>query len=139
MSPREAADATGIHKLTILRWIRSGKLPAEEVITSNGKGYDIRPEDLTHAISVPRKKKEAIPSPPRGSVVAELEAMRLLIQQQGEAAAKREEDLTSEIKDLRGQLHQTEARITEILRALPAPAKEPRTGIMGRIFKRGKQ
>ena len=78
MSPREASEATGIHKLTILKWIRSGKLAAEKIQTSNGIGYDIRPEDLTQAISIPRKKKESAPATPRGSVVEKLDAMEKL-------------------------------------------------------------
>ena len=50
MSPREAASATGINRLTILRWIKSGRLAAERVKTRNGPGYEIRPEDLTQAL-----------------------------------------------------------------------------------------
>lgn len=133
MSPREAADATGIHRLTILKWIRTGKLAAEKIQTSNGIGYDIRPEDLTQAISIPRKKKESAPAPPRGSVVEKLEAMEKLIREQGEAAATQQAAMQAEIHDLRAQLHQTETRLKETMLALPAP-KAP--GFFAR-FKKG--
>jgi excisionase family DNA binding protein len=136
MSPREASEATGIHKLTILKWIRSGKLAAEKIQTSNGIGYDIRPEDLTQAISIPRKKKESAPAPPRGSVVEKLDAMEKmqaekleimeqLIRDQGEAAARQQEAMQAEIHDLRAQLHQTETRLKETMLALPAPEATP--------------
>ena len=122
MSPREASEATGIHKLTILKWIRTGKLAAEKIQTSNGVGYDIRPEDLTQAISIPRKKKESAPAPPRGSVVEKLESMERLIK-----------EMKDEIHDLRGQVAQTETSLKEAMRALPAP-KSP--GFFAR-FKKG--
>ena len=110
MSPREASEATGIHRLTILKWIRTGKLAAEKIQTSNGIGYDIRPEDLTQAISIPRKKKESAPAPPRGSVVEKLESMEKLIK-----------EMKEEIHDLRGQVAQSETRLAEAMKALPAP------------------
>jgi len=110
MSPAEAAAATGVNKLTILKWIRTGRLAAEKVQTSHGPGYDIRPEDLTQALQRPRKVRELTPAPAKGSVVEALESLRQTVERQ-----------TAEIHDLRGQLHQTEQRLTEALRVLPAP------------------
>jgi excisionase family DNA binding protein len=110
MTPTEAATATGINKLTILKWIRSGRLAAERIQTPHGPGYDIRPEDLTQALQRPRKVRESTPAPAKGSVVEALEGLRQTLERQ-----------TAEIHDLRGQLHQTEQRLTEALRVLPAP------------------
>lgn len=138
MSPRQAADATGVNKLTILKWIKSGRLAAEHISTPNGPGYEIRPEDLTQAIQAPRKKKDPTPKPVRGSVVDQLQAMQTLIEEQGAEAKQREEAMRAEIHDLRAQLHQTEQRLTEVLRALPAPSPEtptPAPGLFAKLFR----
>lgn len=128
MSPREAAEATGVHKLTILKWIRSGKLPADRIKTSNGDGYDIRPEDLTAALQLPRRKKDPAPVPVQGSVQASIDALRLVIEDQARTIERREaesayrdEQQTAEIRDLRHQVQQ----LQEYIRALPAPQPEP--------------
>lgn len=126
MSPREAATATGIDRLTILKWVRDGRLVAERVQTARGPGYDIRPEDLTQALQQPRKKRDPKPPAPKGAVLGELQEIRAMIEAQN-----------AEIRDLRGQLHQTEQRLTEALRALPAPQKEP-TGLLARWFTKSK-
>jgi len=110
MSPAEAAAATGVNKLTILKWIRTGRLAAEKIQTSHGPGYDVRPEDLTQALQRPRKVRETTPAPVKGSVVEALDGLRQAVERQA-----------AEIHDLRGQLHQTEQRLTEALRVLPAP------------------
>lgn len=135
MSPRQAAEATGVNKLTLLKWIKSGRLAAERISTPNGPGYDIRPEDLTQAIQVPRKKKDPTPQPVRGSVVDQLQEMKALIEAQGAEAQRREEALKAEIHDLRAQLHQTETRIGEQLRALPGRTTEPTPGFFAKLFK----
>jgi len=69
-----------------------------------------------------------------GSVVEELQTMRELIERQGLDAKVREDAFAAELHDLRGQLHQTELRLAEALRALPAPRAE-RAGILARWFK----
>lgn len=135
MSPSEASKATGVSRLTILKWIRNGRLPATPVQTGHGPGYDIRPEDLTQAIQRPRKKPEREPKPVRGSVMEELQAMRELLAAQAEAAAKREEAIQAELRDLRGQLAQTEQRLGDALRALPAPAAEDKPGFFARLIR----
>ena len=141
MSPREAAESTGINKLTILKWIKTGRLAAEPIKTTNGPGYDIRPEDLTQAIQKPRKKRDPTPPAVRGSVVEELQTMRELIERQGEEARAREEAMRNELHDLRAQLYQTETRLTEALRILPPPkpTTEDKPGVWNRMFKRGQQ
>ena len=123
VSPSDAAEATGLNRLTILKWIRSGRLAAERIQTQHGPGYDIRPEDLTQALQTPRRKREVNPAPVKGSVYEALDAMRATLEAQGADAARREESLRGELSDLRGQLHQAEVRLTEALRALPAPKK----------------
>ena len=138
MSPRQAAEATGVNKLTLLKWIKSGRLAAERISTPNGPGYDIRPEDLTQAIQVPRKKKDPTPQPVRGSVVDQLQEMKALIEAQGAEAQRREEALKAEIHDLRAQLHQTETRIGEQLRALPGRTPQPTPGFFAKLFKGNK-
>ena len=128
MSPREASEATGIHKLTILKWIRSGKLAAEKIQTSNGIGYDIRPEDLTQAISIPRKKKESAPAPPRGSVVEKLDAMEKmqsekldamenLIRDRGESAEKLQAEKLEIMEQLIRDQGEAAARQQEAMQA----------------------
>lgn len=115
MSPKEAAEQAKVTKMTILKWIKSGRLPAAGVETKHGPGYEIRPEDLLQAINQPKTKRQAKPTPVQGSVAAELEAMR-----------KANEALTAEMHDLRAQLHQTEQRLMEeIQKALPARSIEP--------------
>jgi excisionase family DNA binding protein len=131
MSPAEAATATGVNKLTILKWIRAGRLPAEKIMTPHGPGYDIRPEDLTQALQRPRKKAERAPQPVRGSMLEELQAMRELLEQQVAESARREEAIRAELNDLRGQFAQTEQRLQETLRALPARRPE-RRGLFSR-------
>ena len=131
MSPAEAASATGHSRLTILKWIRTGRLVAEKIETKNGPGYDIRPEDLTQALQTPRKKKEPVAAPARGSVVEALEQLTKAVEEQ-----------RREIHDLRGQLAQTEQRLSDALRALPArtgtpPDVEP-SGWFARLFKKGR-
>ena len=54
-----------------------------------------------------------------------LEAMEKLIREQGEAAARQQAEMQAEIHDLRAQLHQTETRLKEAMRALPAPEATP--------------
>ena len=115
MSPEEAAQAYGMNKQTVLKWVRSGRLPAERVQKRNGPGYDIRPEDMLQAVNLPRKRTEAPKAAVQGSVVAELQAMRAAV-----------ERLEAEVHDLRGQLHQTEGRLAETLRALPPPKAKKR-------------
>ena len=118
MSPREAAAATGINRLTILKWIKSGRLAAESIRTRNGPGYEIRPEDLTQALRVPRKKRDPAPEPVKGSVVAEMQALR------------------TEVHDLRGQMFQMEQRLQDAIHAIsrvppaaaPEAAREERRG-----------
>ena len=115
MSPKEAAEQAKVTKMTILKWIKSGRLPAETVETKHGPGYEIRPEDLLQAINQPKTKREPKPVPVQGSVAAELEAMR-----------KANEALVAELHDLRAQLHQTEQRLMEeIQKALPPRTPEP--------------
>lgn len=117
MTPTEAAELLDVNKMTVLRWIRTGRLAAERVMTAHGPGYEIKIEDLRQAAQAPRKKREAAPTPVKGSIVESIDALRKAVESQA-----------IEIHDLRGQLAQTEARLTEALRALPAPAKleEPR-------------
>jgi excisionase family DNA binding protein len=141
MSPREAAEATGVNKLTLLKWIKAGRLAAERISTPNGPGYNIRPEDLTQALQAPRKKKDPTPKPVRGSVVDELQTMKEMIERQGIEAERREEAMRAELHDLRAQLHQTETRLSDALRALPARSSEPteqpatpRPGFFARLF-----
>jgi predicted site-specific integrase-resolvase len=113
MSPAEAATATGHSRLTILKWIRSGRLVAQKIETKNGPGYDIRPEDLTQALQTPRKKKDApAVAPVRGSVLEALEQLTKAVDEQ-----------RREIHDLRGQLAQTEQRLSDAMRALPQREK----------------
>jgi excisionase family DNA binding protein len=110
LSPREASAATGLDRLTILKWVRSGRLPAERVKTPNGPGYEIRPEDLTQALQQPRKRREGGPhAPAPGSIVGQLAEMTATIERLG-----------AEVHDLRGQIYQTESRLREAIRGLPA-------------------
>lgn len=127
MSPKEAAAATGIDRLTILKWIRSGKLVATAVETGHGRGYDIRPEDLMQAVQQPRKKRDPKPPTITGSTLDELQQIKALIEAMIAMGEAQNEAHKAEVHDLRGQLHQTEQRLTEVLRALPAPGGNSQT------------
>ena len=107
MTPREAAEAAGVDRMTILRWIRAGKLAATPVRTRNGPGYDIRPEDLEQAKRAPRKKRDPREGPPAGSVAELVDSLRRVVEAQA-----------AELHELRGELH---AMHEQVLRALPAP------------------
>lgn len=128
VSPSMAAELTGVDRLTILKWIRKGVLPAETVRHLNGNGYAVRIEDVLAAKNRPRAKSSAPRQPVAGSVVDELQAMRAAIEDQAkELAASR-----AEVHDLRGQLAQTEARLHDAIqkalpaRVEPAPPEKPR-------------
>lgn len=144
MSPREAATATGIDRLTILKWVRDGRLVAERVQTARGPGYDIRPEDLTQALQQPRKKRDPKPPTITGSTLDELQQIKAMLEAQNAMLEAQKELIeamsqahAAEIHDLRGQLHQTEQRLTENLRALPAPKRdepEPKRGPISKVI-----
>jgi excisionase family DNA binding protein len=139
VSPSMAAELTGVDRLTILKWIRKGVLPAETVRHRNGNGYAVRIEDVLAAKNRPRAKASAPRQPVAGSVVAELHAMRAEIQELRESQAKELEASRAEVaasraevRDLRGQLAQTEARLHDAIqkalpaRVEPAPPEKPR-------------
>lgn len=122
VAPSVAAELTGVSKLTILKWIRKGILPAETIRHKNGNGYLVRVEDVLTTKHRPKAKGETTRAPVAGSVVAELQELRKAL----EAA-------TNELHDLRGQLAATETRLRdEIQKALPAPERK---GFLG-LFKR---
>lgn len=120
MSPREAAEAVGINKLTILRWIHSGKLAATRTETGHGPGYDIRPEDLRDAVQTPKKKREPRQGPIPGSVSERIEELKALVTQQA-----------AEIHELRGELHAMHERV---IRALPEPKQHGETPRRRRLW-----
>src|SRR3954452_8987327 len=122
-SMKQAADATGRSKPTILRAIQTGKISAKK----NEMGeWEIDPAEL-HRVYSPVAQGVTPPARPDAGVTVELLLMRQELAAQAERLTALQEErererrqLTERISELRDQLARSEAERREKNRPIPA-------------------
>jgi excisionase family DNA binding protein len=94
----EAAERLGISVATARRWVRDGKLPAEQRKGSRGVEYRVRADALPPAPAPPLPSAEAV------ELAASLEALRREVRAATSEQAARESALRAELEKTRTEL-----------------------------------